>query len=220
MICSGKDIEFFRDFLARNHEIYQKTLSKKELHKHVRSLSFPFFDCYQPTAEQPLSGDLRLALGCPNLIYLAIRWHADKFNKCDHDLGQYSDISRDDIISRYNLHKLLKLKDLKNLYLNAHTNDRWYDPSLVMPLWQVKLWLEKRFAEQLVKGQRTYKVTVMMQAVGGMWGYVWQHVEMGKIVDHETDPVVDMLQSAGAFEPETPKSIIPCAGYRYSAEGL
>lgn len=77
-----------------------------DVKKHVRNLSFDFFDCFPEGIE--INGDFQLAASCPGLGRLQLSFHIKQ-------LETFDDV--EDMIPRYKLHQITECKMLQSVAL-------------------------------------------------------------------------------------------------------
>ena len=171
LICNHKQITILRGWIDQLNALYGNCLNRKTAIEHIRSLAFPFFDCFPATPSDPVSGDLIFAAQCPNLNHLSIKFHAEKLVKRDVETSDLVTKSADELRSEHNLDRLLKMKGLTNIYLCGMTNRSYYGAEYLDGLYEVHRWLQKEFDAQVERKERNSKVQVKLFGLGGIWQY-------------------------------------------------
>ena len=202
MVCKHDYILFLRDWLQTLSTEYGCELNGKNAWAHIRSLAFPFFDCFPTTPENPVSGDLLLMQRCPNLNHVALRFHAQKM--VVHRGGRTVRCTVDMLRAQHNLQYLFSMRKLKTVYHNVSTNG--YHQS-VKPMYSVKEWLRAGFENQMERRTRDDPAEVKMFAYGGpQWSYdMWKEVDW--------DENVQQMVMVKACEAWMRWPLIPCVGF-------
>jgi len=130
----------------------------------VRSLHFPFFDCFDCSKYGNANRDMELMLDCPGLTHVRLKLDRHRrnpyANMCQKSIVESNKIAKS-VIDYYSMHKLLELEKLKDLSIEVdsttyHASTTTDDPSTVGS--EIRKWLGVEFEK---RGMRVKVVLVL-----------------------------------------------------------